>query len=314
MKSPIPRSPESSQRLGMTVGRHKDGWTVQPPAHRFDIAIEPDLVEEVIRIHGYDRIGARHYPLPLEMKAEPEQSANPGRLREVLVQRGYFEAITYSFCDAALQQRLYGDSGLALANPITADMTHMRLGLWPGLLQALIYNVNRQQERLRLFETGLRFRMQDPEIKQENVVAGVAYGSRYPQQWAVPVAPVDFADLMNDLEALLTLGGCRWRTRRASHQALHPGQSAEIMIDDQLVGMVGALHPEHQQALELAQPVWLFELLTDPISREYVPKYHELSRYPSVRRDLAGACRRRHAGQARYSIVLARACLMCYIS
>lgn len=274
-------------RLGMAVTDHPDGWLVTPPAYRFDIAIEPDLVEEVIRIYGYDRIKPENYPIPMAMKPEPEQPANLSRLREVLVQRGYYEAITYSFCDAGLQERLCGDRGLALANPITSDMTHMRLSLWPGLLQTLVYNLNRQQERVRLFETGLRFSLQDTEIQQENVVAGVASGSLYPQQWGLKPKPLDFADLMNDLEALLALGGCGWTVRRPSHPALHPGQSAEIMIENQIVGYAGALHPAHQQALDLARPVWLFELLIEPIIAEHVPKYRELSRYPSVRRDLA---------------------------
>ncbi len=274
-------------RLGMTVEATAAGWSVTPPGHRFDIAIEPDLVEEVIRIHGYDRIQAEPYPLPLVMKSEPEQPADLNRLREVLVQRGYHEAITYSFCDAGLQEQLCGEPGLALANPITADMTHMRLSLWPGLLQTMVYNLNRQQDRVRLFETGLRFRLQGTEIQQENVVAGVMYGSLYPPQWGTPSRPVDFADCMNDLEALLTLGRADWTVRRAEHPALHPGQSAEIVMDNQVVGMAGALHPEHQQKLELARPAWLFELLIEAIRSDYVPNYRELSRYPSVRRDLS---------------------------
>ncbi len=275
------------QRLGMTVAGTETGWTVTPPSHRFDIAIEPDLIEEVIRIHGYDRIEAQHYPLPQVMKREPEQPANLGRPREVLVQRGYYEAITYSFGDADLQMALCGEAGLALANPITSEMTHMRLSLWPGLLQALSYNRKRQQERVRLFETGLRFIPQDEEIKQESVIAGVAYGARYPVQWGLESRPLDFADLRNDVEALLVLGSADWQLRPARHPALHPGQGAEIVVENQVVGMLGALHPGHQRRLDLNRPAWLFEIRLDAIGREMVPKFRELSRYPSVRRDLA---------------------------
>ena len=273
--------------LDMAVEPLEDGWSVTPPPHRFDIAIEPDLIEEVIRIYGYDRIEAQPYPLPLVMKSEPEQPANLARLREVLVQRGYFEAITYSFCDVGLQTRLCGEAGLALANPITADMTHMRLSLWPGLLQTLSYNLNRQQDRVRLFESGLRYRLQGNDILQERVVSGVAYGPLYPLQWGLDSRPMDFADLMNDLEALLALGQVDWSARPASHPALHPGQAVEIRVADQVVGIAGALHPEHQQALDLGRPAWLFEMLTEAIISDSVPKFHELSRFPSVRRDLA---------------------------
>jgi len=274
-------------RLGMKVTGQADGWQVEPPSYRFDIAIEPDLVEEVIRIHGYDKIETQHYPLPLAMKPVPEQVSGPERAREVLVQRGYHEAITYSFCAAEWQRRLCGTPGLALANPITADMTEMRRSLWPGLLQALVYNLNRQRDRVRLFETGLRFIEQDTEINQEIVIAGVVYGSRYPVQWGLPLERVEFADLMNDIEALLAAGARGWCVRRSAHPALHPGQGAEIVLDNQVIGTLGALHPGHQQWLELAWPVWLFELSLDAISSDHVPIFRELSRFPSVRRDLA---------------------------
>lgn len=274
-------------RLGMTLQPTAEGWSVQPPGHRFDIAIEPDLIEEVIRIYGYDNIPVRHYALPQKMKPEPEQPANLGRPREALIQRGYHEAITYSFCDGDLQRQVFGEAGLALANPITSDMTHMRLSLWPGLLQTLSYNRKRQQDRVRLFEIGLRFSLQDNEIKQENVISGVAYGNLFPSQWGLADRPVDFADLVSDIEALLALGGQDWRLEPLQHPALHPGQAAEILVNKQSVGMLGALHPRHQQRFDLPRQAWVFELLVDAIRIDYVPKFREISRYPSVRRDLA---------------------------
>lgn len=274
-------------RLGMTVNTTDAGWSVVPPSHRFDITIEPDLIEEVIRIHGYDRIKTRHYPLPQVMKCEPEQPAGLGRAREVFIQRGYFEAITYSFGALELQQALCGSAGPALANPITSDMTHMRRSLWPGLLQAASYNRNRQQERVRLFETGLRFITQDNEIQQESVISGVAVGPLYPAQWGVDSRPLDFADLRNDVEALLALSGVDWHLQPTGHPALHPGQSAEILIDNQSIGLLGALHPRHQALFDLNKPAWLFEIQLNAICREKVPGFKDISRYPSVRRDLA---------------------------
>ncbi|MEX2516713.1 MAG: phenylalanine--tRNA ligase subunit beta [Gammaproteobacteria bacterium] len=272
-------------------------WQVTPPSQRFDIEIEEDVIEEIIRIHGYDQIPAAYYPLPQKLKAETEQPANPGRLREVLVQRGYYEAITYSFVGEALQQRLCGSSGLALANPITSEMTHMRQSLWPGLLQALQYNRNRQQERIRLFETGLRFKPRDSlkktmevsDIKQQNVVAGVVCGALYPVQWGIAAKNADFADVRADVEALLALGGrhATIKFEPVLHAALHPGQSASIIHNNQVIGNMGMLHPEHQAALELPRPVFMFELEIAAISNDHVPKYRELSRFPSMRRDLA---------------------------
>lgn len=280
----------SLTRLGMAVSTQPGGWSVQAPAFRFDIAIEPDLIEEVARVYGYEQIPARHFAMPQQMKPEPESPDTVVRIREALVQRGYQEVITYSFVDATLQQRLYGDrQDLALANPITAEMTDMRLGLWPGLIQALQYNLNRQQGRVRIFETGLRFVLQQNEIKQENVVAGLVYGPLYPAQWGLPAQLVEYPDVKNDVEALLGLGhgGQGTNFAVAEHPALNPGQTAEIIVNNQCVGIIGQLHPVHQAALELAQPAYLFELLIGAIKRDHVPKYQELSRFPSVRRDLA---------------------------
>src|SRR5690606_11138738 len=154
--------------LGMAQEAVADGWKVRAQAHSFDIEIEEDLVEEVGRIHGYERIPAVQYPIRQTMEPVPEAEVPVRRLREALVQRGYQEVVTYSCVPENLQQLLAGESGIRIANPITADMTHMRLNLWPGLVQVLQHNLNRQQARIRIFETGLKFVPQDNEIKQEN--------------------------------------------------------------------------------------------------------------------------------------------------
>jgi len=172
-------------RLGCTVTADMDGWRAVAPSHRFDIEIEEDLIEEVGRVHGYDKIPATQCPSRQGMDRLPEARVDLRRLRQVMVERGYQEAVTYSFVDSALQTQLYRSQELALplANPITTDMTEMRLGIWPGLLKVLQYNLNRQQDRVRIFETGLRFTLQGDDIKQENVIAGLVSGPRYPLQW-----------------------------------------------------------------------------------------------------------------------------------
>ncbi|HEV2320727.1 MAG TPA: phenylalanine--tRNA ligase subunit beta, partial [Gammaproteobacteria bacterium] len=220
-------------RLGFAVKVDKQGWTALAPAHRFDIEIEEDLIEEVGRIHGYNHIPPVQYPARHGMDRLPEAQVDLRRLRQVLVDRGYQEVVTYSFVDAKLQTRLHGASGLPLANPITAEMTELRLGLWQGLLKALHYNLSRQQDRIRVFETGLRFTLQYDEIKQENVVAGLVSGPQYPLQWGEPQRPADFADLKGDVEALLALAGIngRLKVEKAAHPALHPGQSARLSFD-----------------------------------------------------------------------------------
>jgi phenylalanyl-tRNA synthetase beta chain len=287
---PASQVESSLQRLGMQVGVEPEGWSVLPPGFRFDIAIEPDLIEEVARIYGYEKIPPRHYAMPQQMKPEPEAPDTLVRLREVLVQRGYQEVITYTFVDESMQRRLMGDEpGLALANPITAEMTQMRSSLWPGLIQTLQHNLNRQQGRVRIFETGLKFVPQGDEIKQENVVAGLVYGPLYPAQWGLAPEDAEYPDLKGDVEALLSLGAeaARLEFAPVEHAALNPGQSAEILLDNQRIGIIGQLHPAIRADLELPQPALLFELRIDAIKRDLVPKFRELSRFPSVRRDLA---------------------------
>lgn len=287
---PAAQVEHSLQRLGMEVRVLPEGWSVVAPAFRFDIAIEPDLIEEVARIYGYEKIPARHFAMPQQMKPEPESPDTLVRIREVLVQRGYQEVITYSFVDESLQRRLCGEQpGLPLANPITAEMTAMRLSLWPGLIQTLQHNLNRQQGRVRIFETGLRFVSQVNEIQQENIVAGLVYGPLYPAQWGLAAQLAEYPDLKGDVEALLALGteAAKLHFEPVKHPALSPGQAAEIFHAGQRIGVLGRLHPAHQSALELPQTVLLFELEIDAIKRDLVPKFHELSRFPRVRRDLA---------------------------
>jgi phenylalanyl-tRNA synthetase beta chain len=278
-------------RLGFAVTADKDGWRAVPPSHRFDMEIEEDLIEEVGRIHGYDQIPAAQYPSRQGMDRLPEAWVDLRRLRQVLVERGYQEVVTYSFVDSALQTRVYGqpEAALPLANPITADMTEMRVGLWPGLLKVLQYNLNRQQERVRVFETGLRFTLQTNEILQESTIAGLVSGPEFPLQWGEGDRAVDFADLKGDIEALLRPAGAAGRLQALpkAHPALHPGQSARLLLDGQELGWLGALHPSLIKALDLPQGALVFEMRLEGLLEGKIPAFEPISRFPAVRRDLA---------------------------
>jgi len=277
-------------RLGMTVHAGAGQWQVTPPAFRADIGMETDLIEELARIIGYDSIPAHAPTAELRMSRREESRVSDAAVRAVLVQRGYQEAITYSFVDAGDQQRLDPEHRpLPLANPITSDMGVMRTSLWPGLLRALEHNLNRQQPRVRLFEMGLRFRQRDGQLQQQPVVAGIAAGPVTPEQWGETARDGDFYDLKSDVEALLALAGDPGDAActPAQHPALHPGQSARIARSGAVVGTLGALHPALSRERKLAVPVYLFELDLDAVQAGHVAAFRALSKYPTVRRDVS---------------------------
>ena len=277
--------------LGLDVRAIEAGqWQVEVPSHRFDISLEVDLIEELARLYGYNRLPVRYPQARLAPQAKAEAAIELPALRRLLVARGYQEAITYSFIDPKLFELFNpGVEPLLLANPISADMAAMRLSLWPGLVKALEHNLNRQQSRVRLFESGLRFVGQLEGLKQEPMLAGVISGSRLPESWAHGRDGVDFYDVKADVEALLASAGAanNFSFVPGEHAALHPGQTARIEREGRLVGFVGAIHPELAKALGLDQPVFLFELLLSEITQGRMPSFRELSRFPEVRRDLA---------------------------
>lgn len=277
--------------LNLSVVEHGgDCWEVSVPSHRFDITLEIDLIEELGRLYGYDRLPVRYPQARLAPEASPESRAELPALRRLLVARGYQEAITYSFIDPKWFELFSpGVEPLQLANPISSDMAVMRATLWPGLIKALQYNLNRQQTRVRLFESGLRFVGQLGELKQEPMLAGVITGSRLPEGWGNDRATADFYDIKADVEALLGYAGdaAAYGFFPSEHSALHPGQTARIEREGRLVGFIGSLHPELAATLGIEQPVYLFELLVAEISEGRLPRFSELSRFPEVRRDLA---------------------------
>jgi len=277
-------------RLRMQVAATAEGWMVQPPAARFDIEREEDLIEEVARVQGYESIPA----LPGAATVQPAAAGEAlDPLREaalVLVARGYQEAITYSFIDPGLARRFGADASaeLALSNPISAELAVMRQSLWPGLALAARENLRRQQPRVRLFETGAHYLAGSPAGQGEaRWLGGIATGSRWPEQWGEPMQPVDIFDMKADVEALLALGGRRGAAGfvAGTHPALHPGRCARIRVSGEDAGWLGELHPSLAAALDLPGAV-LFELRIDSLRRPR-PVHGGLSVFPAVRRDVA---------------------------
>ena len=277
-------------RMGLVVEDLGDGWRVTPPGFRFDIAIEADLIEEIGRVYGYNNIPKRNPVTCMELRAVSEAVLDVERVKDLLVDRGYQEAITYSFVEPVMLAKIEPIlEAIPLKNPISSDLAVMRTGLWCGLLDAALKNLNRQQTRVRLFETGLRFKRDKGEIFQEKSLAGLALGCVHEEQWGEKARLVDFYDSKADVEAILRLAG---HERSASfvsgkHPALHPGQSAEICLHGRHVGWLGMLHPTLEKELGFETRVFLFELDQNQLLSRDIPAFKPLSKYPQVRRDLA---------------------------
>ncbi|MBS9405560.1 phenylalanine--tRNA ligase subunit beta [Halomonas sp. TRM85114] len=280
---------EILERLGMTLDRHSGEWSVRVPSWRFDIAIEEDLIEEVARIHGYNRLPVRRPEARLALRADHEARTPLTRLRRQLVARGYQEAITYSFVAPELQRAMFPEAiAPVLANPISSDLSVMRVSLFPGLVRAMQHNLNRQQSRVRLFETGLVFRGPLDALHQIPMLGALVCGSRDPEGWAGDKRQADFFDIKGDLESLLALGEVdAWRFEPAEHPALHPGQCARILHRGEEAGWIGTLHPAVRASLGLKVDTLLFEVRLDALTLGRVPAFTPLSRHPEVRRDLA---------------------------
>lgn len=280
-------------KLGCNVVASGNVWQVKAPSWRFDIKIEEDLIEEVARIYGYNNIPNQNLNVDLVMHANPESKIALKRFKDLLVDRGYQEAVTYSFVDPNTQSLLHPEQApLVLPNPISSEMSVMRLSLWTGLLNAVVYNQNRQQSRMRLFETGLRFvPSQDAEfgVHQEMVISGVITGNLFNEHWAIEKQAAEFFDLKGDVEAILAISGIDSKVtfKKSANPALHPGQNAAVYLEEQLIGYLGTLHPEIQNKLGLNSRALVFELNLDKISTRTVPVVQDISKYPSNRRDIA---------------------------
>lgn len=276
--------------LGMQVDVLAEGWRVVAPSRRFDIEREEDLIEEVARIHGYDRLPTASPGGALTLVAEPEARISLHALREQLAARGYFEAVNLSFVAGdVLASWGFTENLVALANPLSADLAVMRPSLLPGLVDALRRNRTRQQDRVRLFEVARVFAAGDPP-RETPSLAMVAGGAARAEQWAEAVRPMDFYDLKGELDALLAWGGepSRWRLHADGLPPwLHPGRGARVACEGATVGYFGTLHPELAKALDLGPDVQVLELALEPLLARRLPKAEPVARFPSVRRDLA---------------------------
>jgi phenylalanyl-tRNA synthetase beta chain len=274
------------EALGMRVRAVETGWLVTPPSHRFDITIEPDLIEELARIVGFDAIAEVHAPGLQKVQPLAEQAPVESQALEILATRGYHEAITYAFVDPALQGKLFpGTVTPTLSNPIASDMAAMRASLWPGLIKTALDNQRRQQDRIRLFEHGARFEA-GAEI---DLLAGIAMGSRKPEQWGSDATPVDFFDVKQDLDALFARTGApdEFGYIADSLPCLHPGRSARVTRGGKSIGWIGELHPQLVQEFDFTYAPILFEVEYLPALSAKMPRFEEISRFPRVRRDLA---------------------------
>ncbi|MDU6977549.1 MAG: phenylalanine--tRNA ligase subunit beta [Haemophilus parainfluenzae] len=284
---------EIFERLGFAVKYANDVWTVTSASWRFDIEIEEDLIEEVARIYGYNSIPNNAPLAHLRMREHKESDLDLSRIKTALVDADYQEAITYSFVDPKVQTLLHSEiEALVLPNPISVEMSAMRVSLLSGLLGAVLYNQNRQQNRVRLFETGLRF-VPDANaefgVRQEFVLAGVITGTAKSECWTGKAETVDFFDLKGDLESILSLTevGNRVKFVAKAYSALHPGQSAAIELDGKEIGFIGTIHPLIAQKLGLNGKAVVFEILWDAIANRRVAQAKEISKFPANRRDLA---------------------------
>lgn len=275
--------------LAFKVTATEDGWLCHAPSHRFDMNISEDLIEELARIYGYNRLPVSQPKLALDIPASSETQQDKSLLQQRLLSYGYHEIVSYSFVSAELQAMVDpNQQPLVLANPISEELAVMRTTLAGGLLRALKHNLNRQQQRIRLFETGLIFQGTLDELVQEKRVGGMLYGPRYDAPW-LNRERLDFYDLKAHVEGLCQPAtGRSLRFTSLTHSALlHPGQAATVALDDQPIGWLGRLHPALQSQLDIKHPVFLFELNLSQLLTRQVPNALPISKFPASQRDIA---------------------------
>jgi phenylalanyl-tRNA synthetase beta chain len=289
--------------LGMQVaaGSGSGEWSVRPPSWRFDITIEPDLIEEVVRIAGFDSIPERDAAVSVALAPIDSTMVEERVVLEALAARGFQEAITFAFVDPVLQQQLFpGRPAIERANPIAAALAVLRSSLWPGLISAARENLRRQQDRVRLFEIASRFvAAPDGGREEQKMLAAIALGTRWPEQWGSAATPLDFFDLKAELERLLALTGgvAEFQFEPAMLSCLHPGRSATVLRAGIEVGTIGELHPRLTRALDFTYAPILFEVDFQATFQTQLAKFQEISRFPQVRRDLPEAIAFRQIGE-----------------
>lgn len=277
------------QHLGMTIVIQNEVWQVTVPTYRFDLSIEEDLVEEIIRINGYDKIPTHAITSTLQAgNIDPLEKLSTFSM-QFLAQRGYQETISYSFVDPQFQEEVYTDvPAKSLLNPISSELSVMRVGLWPGLLAAMMHNIHRQQGALKLCETGKVFLLNGDTVEEKSACAGLIIGTHGEYNWSETAARYDFFDMKGDLQALFgTLKQNDIHFVPDHHIALHPGKTAKIMCGTQPIGWIGALHPRLSDALDLEAEVLVFELMLSSLPATSAITYQSISKYPQIRRDLS---------------------------
>lgn len=276
--------------LGITVTREQNHFLeVSIPSHRFDIQRDEDLVEEIIRLYGYDNLHAE----PAYTLVQAGKTCGNEEIATILARwfasKGYHETISYSFVDPEIQHELYPHKEfMQLLNPISSELSQMRAGMWPGLIASLIYNVHRQQNEVKFFEIGVVFDVHKSQLKERPCIAGLLMGEQGSVNWSETTRVHDFFDLKGDLQSLFaSLKLKQVEFIAAAHEALHPGQSAQININGTASGWIGTLHPRLADALDLNHDVLLFEINLEALIRQESPRYKPISKYPQIRRDLS---------------------------
>lgn len=282
------------KRLEFSFISNENGFEVTVPSFRVDINLEEDLIEELIRVYGYQNIPASIPQAKFNFSVIPEAILPQSRIKQTLVNRGYFEAITYSFVSPDLIKLITNEAEpLILSNPISREMSAMRNSLWPGLIEVLLHNVRRQQERVRLFEAATCFfKLEDGNWQERKMLSGLCFGPIYKEQWGIQKRNVDFFDVKADVEALLSMTRLKSEFRPSLHPAVHPGQSADIFLEGDNLGWIAVLNPALSKSLDLPTQGNLlglvgFEINLDLLQRRLVPKFQEFSKFPSIRRDIA---------------------------
>lgn len=272
--------------LGMPPQQNDDVFSVSVPSYRMDILLEEDLIEEIARLYGYDQIPERRAYAPMSMLPVAGTSLSRVEMWTKLKLRDYHEVINYAFIDSGWEKDFHGNQQLVqLQNPIASHMNVMRSSLLAGLVDTLRKNLNRKQERVRIFEVGRVFIQEGPSIVQPEKLAGLAFGFRCVEQWGISSDWVDFYDVKADIESLFYPRLLRFE--RAEHSALHPGRAANILCDDEVIGILGELHPQWSQQYDLPRAPIVFELDFNALTIKLLIKAIPISRQPIARRDIA---------------------------
>ncbi|PCI65260.1 MAG: phenylalanine--tRNA ligase subunit beta [Piscirickettsiaceae bacterium] len=278
-------------KLGMVIIKNEGEWSVTAPSYRFDMAIEADLIEEIARLYGYDKLPQNSLNTSAKLALVKEEVQPLDRIKDQLVDLGYQEAITYSFTDEKVLSELTpNDDVYRLKNPISSELSVMRTTLWAGLLKAVETNLKHNEETVKFFETGLKFTLNNGILQQDQMLSIVATGNAMPEQWAEKPRQFDFYDIKHAVESILRLNGVlnSFTFKSVEHPALHPGQSAELLNDkSEHVGYVGLLHPVLEKALDINQAVYMAELNQSMLQLKSIPIFETVTKYPSVRRDIA---------------------------